>query len=74
MRPHRRDWPFLVTWRDAAAAFLPGLEIDLETLPSKCEVFNVFANRPHQKFSNEKAKRILGWEPKDDLVQTYTKA
>ena len=68
-----RDFPFLVTWRDAARAFLPGLEIDLETLPSRCEVFNVFANRPHKKFSNEKAKRVLGWEPKDGLEYTYTK-
>ena len=65
--------PFLVTWRDASAAFLPGLTIDLKTLPSQCEVFNIFANRPHQKFSNEKAKRILGWQPKDDLAHTYTK-
>jgi len=73
VKPHKRDWPFLVTWRDAAAAFLPGLEIPLENLASKCEVFNVFANRPHGKFSNEKAKRVLGWEPKDDLLQTYTK-
>jgi nucleoside-diphosphate-sugar epimerase len=73
VKPHRRDWPFLVTWRDAAASFLPGLEIPLERLASKCEAFNVFANRPHGKFSNEKAKRVLGWEPKDDLVQTYTK-
>jgi len=74
VNPHGRDWPFLVTWRDAGAAFLPGLQIPLETLPSKCEVFNVFANRPHLKFSNEKARRILGWEPKDDLLETYTKA
>ena len=66
--------PFLVTWRDASAAFLPGLTIDLKTLPSQCEVFNIFANRPHQKFSNEKAKRILGWQPKDDLTHTYLKS
>ena len=57
--------PFLVTWRDAAAAFVPGLTIELETLPSRCEAFNIFADRPHQKFSNEKAKRVLGWQPKD---------
>lgn len=65
--------PFLVTWRDAAAAFLPGLTIDLATLPSRCEVFNIFADRPHGQFSNEKAKRVLGWYPQDALTHTYVK-
>lgn len=66
--------PFLVTWRDAAAAFLPGLTIALDELPSRCEAFNIFANRPHGQFSNEKAKRVLGWHPQDALTHTYTKA
>ena len=70
-RKPRRDWPFLVTWRDAAAAFLPGLEIELGSLPSRCEVLNVFGDRPHGKFSNGKAKCILGWKPKDDLSFSY---
>lgn len=78
-RPHddmsapKRDFPFLVTWRDAANAFQPALEIPLENLASKCEVFNVFADLPHGKFSNEKAKRVLGWQPKDTLEHVYTK-
>lgn len=78
-RPHddrslpRRDFPFLVSWRDAANAFKPALEIDLASLPSRCEVFNVFADLPHGKFSNEKARRILGWQPQDKLTHAYTK-
>ncbi len=68
-----RDWPFLVSWRDAAAAFVPGLAIDLDRLPSRCEVFNIFGDRPHGQFSNEKAKRILGWQPGDGLEYTYLK-
>ena len=44
-----------------------GLEIDLAKLPSRCEIFFVFADMPHGKFINEKAKRILGFRPKDDL-------
>ncbi|MDE2998178.1 MAG: NAD(P)-dependent oxidoreductase [Gemmatimonadota bacterium] len=68
-----RDWPFLVSWRDAAAAFLPGLTIEPDRLPSRCEVFNIFGDRPHGQFTNEKAKRILGWQPGDGLEYTYLK-
>lgn len=74
LRPSRHDFPFLVTWRDAAAAFPPALDIPPETLPSRCEVFNVFADLPHGKFSNEKARRILGWQPQDKLEHAYMKS
>ena len=37
------------------------LEINLEDLPSRCEIFNIFADLPHQQFSNVKTKRILGF-------------
>ena len=63
--------PFAVTWRDAAEAFRLGLEIDLDKLPSRCEVFNIFADLPHQRFSNEKAKQMLGFAPKDRLEQMW---
>ena len=69
----RRNHPFAVSWRDAGAAFLPGLEIPLEELPSKCEVFNMFTDLPHRRFDNEKAKRMLGWQPQDLLTHTYMK-
>jgi len=72
--PQGRNHPFAVSWRDAGAAFLPGLEIPLETLPSKCEVFNLFADLPHRRFSNEKTRRILGWKPQDLLESSYHKA
>lgn len=63
--------PFSVSWEDAARAFPCALDIPLETLPSRCEVFNIFADLPHGKFSNEKAKRILGWQPRDRLEQFW---
>lgn len=65
--------PFTVSWRDAAEAFRLGLEVDLSALPSRCEIFNIFADLPHQKFSNEKTKRILGFAPQDDLGQLWHK-
>ena len=65
--------PFSVTWQDSAEAFRPALSIDLEELPSKCETFFIFADMPHQKFTNEKAKRILGWQPTNTLAHRWTK-
>jgi nucleoside-diphosphate-sugar epimerase len=65
--------PFTVSWRDAAEAFRLGLEIPLEKLPSRCEAFNIFTNLPHQQFTNEKARRILGFEPKDNFEKMWHK-
>ena len=66
--------PFSVTWSDAADAFKHALSIDLDRLPSRCEIFNIFADLPHERFSNEKAKQILGWQPTNQLDQFWRKA
>ncbi len=65
--------PFSVAWSDAAEAFSHALDIELESLSSRCETFFVFADLPHHKFSNEKAKRVLGWRPRHDLGQFWRK-
>ena len=64
-------YPYSVSWSDAAESFRCALSADAERLPSRCEVFYVFADLPHQKFSNEKARRVLGWEPKDRLTEIW---
>jgi len=66
--------PYTVSWRDAADAVRCALDVELEGLPSRSEVFFVFPDLPHQKFSNEKARRMLGWEPRDRLDQFWRKA
>ncbi len=71
---HGRDFtPFSVTWEDAAQAFRPALTVPLESLPSRCETFFIFADLPHGKFNNDKAKRILGWKPTDNLDAFWRK-
>jgi hypothetical protein len=65
--------PFSISWGDAGEVFGLGLEIDLAKLPSRCEIFFVFADMPHGKFINEKVKRILGFRPKDDLSILWRK-
>ena len=65
--------PFSISWGDAGEVFRLGLEIDLAKLPSRCEVFFVFADMPHGKYANEKVKRILGLGFKDDLSVLWRK-
>ena len=52
---------------------LSTLEVDLATLPSRCEAFNIFGDLPHRKFSNEKAKRLLGFAPRDRFEKAWHK-
>lgn len=67
LKPGSIGAPFVVSWADAGEAFRLGLEIDLARLPSKCEVFFILSDMPHGKFLNDRAKQILGFQPKDDL-------
>ncbi|MCZ6633420.1 MAG: hypothetical protein O7G87_08445, partial [bacterium] len=66
-----RNHPFMVTWRDAGEAVRCAVEVDLSTMPSKCEVFNIFTDLPHRRFSNVKTRRLLGWEPQDSLEEIW---
>ena len=49
------------------------LEIDLKKLPTRTESYFVFADLPHNKFSNEKAKNQLNWQPKYNLKDVWSK-
>lgn len=60
--------PFVVTWPDAARAVRLALEIDPADLPSKCEVFFIFGDIPQQRFLNDKAKRLLGFQPTGNVA------
>lgn len=62
---------FSVTFRDAGEAVRLALEVDLATLPSRNEVFFITTDLPHGKFSNTKAQRLLGFEPRDKLEKYW---
>lgn len=62
---------FSVTFRDAGEAARLALEVDLETLPSRNEVFFITADLPHGKYSNAKARRLLGFDPQDKLEKYW---
>ena len=66
--------PFIVTPADAAEVFRLGLAIGLNRLPSRCEIFFILGENPQGKFLNDKAKRILGFAPRDDVTTVWRKA
>jgi hypothetical protein len=74
LKPGAGGVPFIVTWRDAGEVFRLGLEVDLARLPSKCEVFFIVGNVPQGKFLGDKAKRLLGFVPKDDVSILWRRA
>jgi hypothetical protein len=68
LKPGLGGIPFIVSWSDAAEAFRLALEIELDKLPSRCEAFFIHDDLPQDKFSNEKARRILGFRPQGDVA------
>lgn len=74
LRPGSNPVPFVSSGADAGEAMRLGVEIELSKLPSRCEAFFIFANMPHARFRNDKARRVLGFEPKDDISALWRKA
>jgi len=62
---------FAVTFRDAAQAIKLALEVDLEKLPSRNEIFFITSDLPHGQYSNTKTRRLLGFEPQDKLEKFW---
>ncbi|MFN0171219.1 MAG: hypothetical protein ACKV22_32790, partial [Bryobacteraceae bacterium] len=73
LRPGSNPVPFVSSGADAGEAIRLGVEIERSKLPSRCEVFFILANMPHGRFRNDKAKRVLGFEPKDDISALWRK-
>lgn len=63
--------PLTVSWEDTGDPFRLGLQID--SLPSYYEIFDITVDLPHGKFGTGKAQRLLGWEPKFNFERLYQK-
>jgi nucleoside-diphosphate-sugar epimerase len=63
--------PMTISWEDSGLAMRRALEVP--ELPSSFEVFHILANLPHRKYTNAKAKRILGWQPRDSLAPMWAR-
>ncbi|HLZ08562.1 MAG TPA: NAD-dependent epimerase/dehydratase family protein [Chloroflexota bacterium] len=64
-------FPFSVSWEDAADAMR--LALRAPEFPHPFEVFHILGDLPHDKYSNEKAKRLLHWQPRDALESHWTR-
>ena len=60
-----------VSWMDAANAIRCALAID--GLPSPYEYMHIGADTPLSVFPNEKAKRLLNWQPRDRFEEVYAR-
>ena len=58
-----------VSWMDAANAIRCALAV--AGLPSAYEYMHIGADTPLGVFPNEKAKRLLGWQPRDRFEEVY---
>jgi nucleoside-diphosphate-sugar epimerase len=61
--------PLTVSWRDAGRAIHCALETP--ALPTPFEYFHIGADLPHDVYRNDKAKRLLGWQPQDAFEEYY---
>jgi nucleoside-diphosphate-sugar epimerase len=68
-RTRGRLGPATVSWNDAGDALQRAL--DISTLPSTFEVIRILGDLPSARFTNEKAKRVLGWAPRDSLLHLW---
>ena len=70
-KEHQGMSAFSHTFADAARAVRCCLEVELPSLPSRCEMFFIGVPAPHGKFQLGKAARLLGWEPRSTLERYY---
>jgi nucleoside-diphosphate-sugar epimerase len=61
----RGFYPYTVSWDDTGESFRCALEVG--ELPRPFEIFDILADIPHGVLSPSKAKRLLGWQPKDNF-------
>lgn len=63
--------PMAISWEDAGLAMRRALETS--ALPSPYEVFHMLADLPQGKYSNAKARRLLNWQPRDNLAHLWAR-
>ncbi|HLH72025.1 MAG TPA: NAD-dependent epimerase/dehydratase family protein [Chloroflexota bacterium] len=69
--PRNAGSAHIVSWADAGRAVRRAVEVG--RLPHPFEPISILADLPHGKYSNEKAKTVLGWYPRDSLARLWSK-
>jgi len=58
-------FPFTISWEDSAEAMRQAVRVP--GFPRPFEVLHINADLPHGRYLNDKAKQLLGWQPRDRL-------
>ena len=61
--------PMSISWDDAGRALRHA--VDVPAFPQPFDVIHLTADLPHGRYANAKAKRLLGWAPRDTLAHLY---
>ena len=62
-------YPLAISWADAAEAMR--LALHAPSYPRPFEILHIGTDLPHGKYLNEKAKRLLNWQPSDRLERHW---
>ncbi|MCX5984916.1 MAG: hypothetical protein NTX54_00120 [Chloroflexi bacterium] len=60
-----------ISWDDAGRALRH--TVDAPGYPAPFELMHITADLPHDRYSNAKAKALLGWSPRDNLEHLYAR-
>ncbi len=61
----RSPHPFTISWEDSGRSLAAAVTVT--QMPQPFEVIHILADSPHDRYRNDAARRILGWEPQDRL-------
>ena len=64
--------PFTVVWEDMQHVCRLALEID--AVPDNFQYFNMMSYQGHGKYTFEKARRILGFEPQERVEEYFRRS
>jgi uronate dehydrogenase len=68
-RRERIPHPFTISWQDSGRSIAAALRVTRIAQPF--EVIHVLADSPHDRYRNDAARRVLGWEPQDRLEHLW---
>jgi nucleoside-diphosphate-sugar epimerase len=63
------DYQMLISWQDAGAAVRQAVTVP--AFPHPFEILQITADVPNGRFRNDKAKHLLGWQPRDQLKSRW---
>jgi nucleoside-diphosphate-sugar epimerase len=68
-RQGRSPHPFSISWEDSGRSLAAAVRV--ERLATPFEVIHILADSPHDRYRNDAARRVLGWEPRDRLDRLW---